>query len=232
MNELSFEPEKCKELLRILFEKYQGDQPEAGLTNDDVCQRLGWTRGEERGIGIYLRNKKLVTRVRFESPSIRFLGGWEYIITVVGIDVYLNWDEKSGKEEKSKRDKELIKAESKTARFPTPPGTKWENVKIWVIDGDHLKVSVAKIYKTYSYAQLGMMKVRSSKKSKLWNMLLDLAEHGSIDWHTPSASRSVKKRISDLRKILREVMGLTGDPFLPYNLENCYQPKFDLEDKR
>ena len=80
--------------------------------------------------------------------------------------------------------------------------------------------------------QLGLMKVRSGKKTILWKTLVDMAEQGYSDWDTSGADKKVKKRISNLRNILRKVMGLTGDPFFRYNTEKRWQPKFELEDKR
>ena len=127
---------------------------------------------------------------------------------------------------------ETNKKKGQIIKFPTPKGTAWEEIKIKLIDGDTVKISVGKIHKSYSYAQLGLMKVRSGKKTILWKTLVDMAEQGYSDWDTSGADKKVKKRISNLRNILRKVMGLTGDPFFRYNTEKRWQPKFELEDKR
>lgn len=112
----------------------------------------------------------------------------------------------------------------------------WEDVRIEIISEDALSIRLgaAGRARRYNVTEARFKDGRTGRPVIAWSILLALAEHGEISWSNPvkvSLQNAVKKAIELLRKRLRELTGLTGDPFLPYRKEKAWRPRFILRDR-
>lgn len=95
--------------------------------------------------------------------------------------------------------------------FPTPPGTKWEDITIKFFDGHTVYITAGDKSGQYSYEAMGMNNRKSSKPNKQCELLEKLAEnHGEATFKNDSKLKATKK---NLTKSLRIFFGLTSDPF-------------------
>ena len=119
-------------------------------------------------------------------------------------------------------------------RFPhkIPPGTKWEDVKMYFIDGHTLAIKIPDVRAhKETYEGFGFIDKRTKKPNKNWEFLRELAmSKGEIDWRTPFASLKLKKRKSLVAKKLKEYFRseIEGDPFYSYKKEKSYKAKFQI----
>jgi len=132
---------------------------------------------------------------------------------------------------------------SQRDRFPTPSGTKWEEITITFISGKSIRIKAGGVSKIYHYAQIGFVDGRiGDKSSKLWGFFHGLAKvNGEFDWGLPmdlggrfvdlGDRTQVYKWVSDLRKILKRIMGLTDDPFYPFWSKRKYETRFTLRNE-
>ena len=130
-----------------------------------------------------------------------------------------------------KRDKESI------AKFPSPPGCRWEDVTIAFISDNDIRVEAKGLAEQYSYDEIEFEDKRAGGKRKLWFVLRALAMLGgraTVDNLIPAskAESLVSKDIQLLRKILYKLMGIKGDPFYHTKKGGDYQTKFTLRDER
>jgi len=121
-------------------------------------------------------------------------------------------------------------AEEKS-RFPTPPGTPWEDVTIDFIEERKIKIEARGNVDEYFYDDIEFGKKRDGKPTKLWGVFRNLAilnGCASADELTTGEikRKNVPKYITDLRKKLFGLMGIKGDPFA--EIKN-YQTKFTLQ---
>ncbi len=118
---------------------------------------------------------------------------------------------------------------------PVPHGTDWESVLIRVVDDENVQVVVGSQVEVRSFEDLGMVDRRRSEPSpnETWGFLLTLAKAGgSMTWREDAANDANKKRMSELRRVLRAVTGLSGDPFHAYAPGRGWRPRFGLVDLR
>jgi len=142
---------------------------------------------------------------------------------------------------------DLVTVESEVARaagrmirqikkFPTPPGTTWEQVSIAITaDGDGALLSAGGAPEPWEIHEMGLTdsRRRQPTPSELWKLLLVLAKEEILTKDSPHYSRAVPKRIERLREVLQELFGMRDDPFEPYHLaraDRCdgYRPRFAL----
>jgi len=109
------------------------------------------------------------------------------------------------------------KSQAKGLRYPTPPGTEWNEVRIKLTDGESVTIFVRDQQHAYSFADLGLGK-RGNKPSVLWMLLERLAaEGGRLTWSSPGANRGRRpKQVERLAKALKKFMGIDVNP-LPFD---------------
>lgn len=119
-------------------------------------------------------------------------------------------------------------------KFPTPPGTKWEDISIIFIDGETVKITVGSICKTKTYSQMGFMNTKNGKPNKQWNDLEDIAGcYGMLSWDTPSKDLPYKrkKRKQLIADTLKSFFNLPDDPFYPYMKGSGWKTRFNISSK-
>lgn len=121
------------------------------------------------------------------------------------------------------------------AKFPTPPGTKWDDVTIQFISDESIKISAKGVSKEFNYAEIGFKDNRRGVvPDNQWKVLQHLAKcNGEISWKSETESLKdfpkFPKRIEILRKRLKDIMGIDEDPFYPYKEIKSYKSKFKIE---
>jgi hypothetical protein len=100
-------------------------------------------------------------------------------------------------------------------RYPTPPGSRWNNVMIRFINGHEVMARVSGHGGgVFNYAHIGMAKANKDEPTVQWDLLHDLAEgHGELPWPRTVARRTVQKQRERLAGHLRDFFGIDGDPF-------------------
>ena len=100
-------------------------------------------------------------------------------------------------------------------RFPTPPGSSWNNVMIRFINGHEVEPRVSgRSGGVYSYTHMGMGKANRDEPTLQWDLLRDLADgHGELPWPRTVARRTVQKRRERLAGHLQDFFGIDDDPF-------------------
>lgn len=117
-------------------------------------------------------------------------------------------------------------------KFPTPEGTRWEDVTIQIVSKDSIKISVKEVHKRFNYAEIGFKdKRKGDLPDSQWEVLKDFgAQNGEISWGSQRAQLKIQKKIQKIRKRLRNLIGIDGDPFYPYRKYKAYKTKFKIED--
>ncbi len=118
-------------------------------------------------------------------------------------------------------------------KFPTPPGTRWEDVRIGIVSNDSIKITAKEVHKRFTYAEIGFKDGRKGDlPDKQWDVLKDFAEaNGEISWGSKWTRPRLQKRIQTIRKRLQAIMDINDDPFYPYQTTKSYKTKFKIEDK-
>lgn len=98
--------------------------------------------------------------------------------------------------------------------FPTPVGATWGQVRLRLVDGHTVSISVGAAHGVFNYAQLGMANRKSGNPSVQWELLRMFAEGGgALTWRSPGAGRRNQKRRELLARSLRQFFRIEGDPF-------------------
>lgn len=115
-------------------------------------------------------------------------------------------------------------------RFPTPPGTAWEQVAILITaDGDTAQVSAGGVTEPMTPADMGMAHPRNpSRLLQSWDLLVRLATDGPITTNSRDFSLKTPKRVERLRDALQAFFGIPDDPFRPYRQVGGYTPRFKV----
>ncbi len=111
--------------------------------------------------------------------------------------------------------------------FPTLAGTRWVDVKIYLVDGLTVQIRVPGVRPmSFTAAELGMTsKKRERKKTKQWDLLVGLCEGRGAQMVVGSFG-AFKVRVSKLRVQLRGFMGIEDDPFVECSQQNGLRSKF------
>jgi len=131
----------------------------------------------------------------------------------------------------TKKGKECI------AKFPSPPGLRWEDTTIAFISDNEIKVEAKGLAEQYSYDEIELDDQRSGGKRKLWFVLRGLAMlegRATKDdlAHAAKGQNKAPKDIQLLREILYKLMGIKSDPFYDTKKSGYYQTKFTLRDEQ
>jgi hypothetical protein len=101
-------------------------------------------------------------------------------------------------------------------RFPTPPGTSWEQVHIRFITQHQIHIHVGDKSGTYEFSHMAMGdgRKKDEEPDEQWRLLIAFAENdGVITWDSKQADRNNKKRKETLSLRLREFFSLDDEPF-------------------
>lgn len=113
-------------------------------------------------------------------------------------------------------------------------GTTWKDVTIELVSDEAIRVKVNGVTKKLSYTDLDM---RDGRKvdfpSKQWELLIEFAEaDGVLNWKSKSSDPKWKKQVNVLRKKLKDILGLSGDPISMYQKRVGYKCNFQIIDLR
>jgi len=120
------------------------------------------------------------------------------------------------------------------AKYPTPPGTAWEQVEIVILaDADGAIINAGAEAQDRTPDQMGMAYERNPKRpTKLWDLLLRFAAEEKIGPGSRPWDDNIPKRVERLRHKLREMFGIDEDPFKPYHEVRGYEPRFMIRRAR
>ena len=96
-----------------------------------------------------------------------------------------------------------------------PPGTRWNQVEFFHIDGDTLAFRVPGARaRRVTFQDLGLADGRGSKRARRWDILVELCEaRGQLSWTgTEREKSSFKAQVSLLRASLQAALGIHGNP--------------------
>ena len=143
--------------------------------------------------------------------------------------------------------------ESTISKFPTPPGTTWNDIQIEIVSNDSLRVRVRGKTKRFAAIDIGF---RDGRKRDLlnrqWDTLSDFARGSGVlswstcqkrpnleeddigkvalGWNNHPATHGTGKRVQNLRGILRAFFDLQDDPFHQYSSRTGWVSKFKISD--
>lgn len=117
----------------------------------------------------------------------------------------------------------IVPAESRTAFFPTPPGSTWGSLYISFPDNDHMTCRMGDVVRRFNFAEVGMRDRRNNGRTKQWDLMLDIAHNGGVLDRSVGDPRSNKKQKQELSEKLRRVFRIEGDPFIYDEISGCWQ---------
>ena len=139
-------------------------------------------------------------------------------------------------------------------KFPTPKGTKWEDVEIKITDPFEAQFKVGSVSRYYDITEIGFRNIRIKNltpKQSWTTLLMMIVNGGEMRWedkikpsvrapagstleieHEKSTNKT-KGDISQIRKILKEFMDINDDPFLLYSKDKGWvlKPKVQYKIK-
>jgi|GEM_PF-2536725 len=122
-----------------------------------------------------------------------------------------------------------VAAVSEGARAPAThraaPGSRWNQVKVWLVNGDTVRVELpGRAPQGFTAAELGLVHQRSTarQQTKGWQILSALCNgNGTCSWRAGGCASfgAFKVQVSELGRRLGAVIGIGGSPFhsLPRN---------------
>lgn len=107
--------------------------------------------------------------------------------------------------------------ERKVVARPTLQANKWEDIEIAFISDERVQISVGTQIETRNYAEMGFASKTSGNPVLAWATLRAMAEAGGVTKFASDSRKwaEIEKRIQEIRRVLRQMFGLTDDP-LPY----------------
>jgi hypothetical protein len=103
-----------------------------------------------------------------------------------------------------------------THAFPTPPGTRWQDVAIRFLTQHQVHVQVGGTSDVFHFTQMGMADGRTDPvvPDSRWALLVAFAKgRGVVRWRTTNENRRRQKHKEGLSKTLRAFFHLEVDPF-------------------
>lgn len=118
--------------------------------------------------------------------------------------------------------------------FPTPPGTQWHEVMVWVSDL-HITIEAKRSRREFTFQEAGFEeKRRRGVPDLIWGLLKAIAMRGGvIPYDGAGLDRNMranlKQYVTVLRKRLRAAIpGIGGDPVPHDRHERCYRTAFKI----
>ncbi|OGV53698.1 MAG: hypothetical protein A2X49_12705 [Lentisphaerae bacterium GWF2_52_8] len=119
--------------------------------------------------------------------------------------------------------------ESKSVFFPTPTGTKWEDVLLHFNDGHRLTICIGEMQKTFTYSEMGMSSRKDGEPTKNWSFLRMLAScDGVLAKADAAGGESLKTRKKELCKVLCEFFRLESEPVFWDDVQKAYVCRFQI----
>jgi hypothetical protein len=106
-----------------------------------------------------------------------------------------------------------------THAFPTPPGTRWQDVTIRFLTQHQVHVRVGQTSAVFDFTQMGMADGRTNPvvPDSRWTLLVAFAKgRGVVRWCSTVENRRRQKHKEGLSKRLRAFFGIEDDPFEPF----------------
>ena len=118
-----------------------------------------------------------------------------------------------------------------SAHFPTPPDAKWTDVKMYLIDEDHFEIIINDIQRIATYSQMGFKKEKSTKKTKLWNVLIGfaIANNSAVKYYDKKSR--VEKDMQRLNDVLISYFNIPDNPITYKSGGKGYKAKFKIYDR-
>lgn len=114
-------------------------------------------------------------------------------------------------------------------RFPTPPGSRWEDTEIRFKDGHTVSIRVGETRGIYNFTDMGMSNRKTGSPTLQWELLRDMAEYmGYVTWDLPFADRKNQKRKDRLAEHLQQFFDIKGHPFRLLEDKKGWQTRFKL----
>lgn len=111
-------------------------------------------------------------------------------------------------------------------RLDLPRLFRWEDLTLYRIDGHCVSVRVgAGSCRRYSYLDLGLASQKNREPTRPWALLEQVCDQGSYR-PAPARHAADKTQLSVLRAALQRLFGCEGDPFLPYDAQAGWRPRF------
>ena len=94
-------------------------------------------------------------------------------------------------------------------RFPTPPGSTWQNVTMRFLNGHEVEPRVrGQGGGAFHYTHMGMAKANRDEPTVQWDLLRALAQgHGEFLWPRAVRRKTVQKQRERLGKHLQDFFG-------------------------
>ncbi|MCA9627426.1 MAG: hypothetical protein KC766_07160 [Myxococcales bacterium] len=115
-----------------------------------------------------------------------------------------------------------------------PPGTRWNQVQMYQVDGTTLAIRVpGHRLRRFSHQELELSHARNGKPTKPWLALVELCEqNGTRRWtDPPQRFNAFKQVVSQLRAHLQSIFGIQEDPFDECSKENGLRAAFTARDR-
>lgn len=129
------------------------------------------------------------------------------------------------------RRKAPIKAQDS---FPTPPGTQWREVMVWVTDST-ITIEAKRRSRDFSFQAAGFEEKRKrGVPDAIWALLKVFAMRGGVIPYDGTGLEqkvrtNLKQYVSELRKRLRALIpGIDGDPVPHVKDDRCYRMSFKI----
>jgi hypothetical protein len=113
--------------------------------------------------------------------------------------------------------------------FPTPPGTRWQDVAIRFLTQHQVHVQVGGTSDVFHFTQMGMADGRTNPvvPDSRWALLVAFAKgRGVVQWRTTSENRRRQKQKDGLGKVLRTFFGISENPFEPLEDRGGWRARF------
>lgn len=119
---------------------------------------------------------------------------------------------------------------SARSRFPTPPGTRWNQIKIRFLNRDTVSIQCQGMVRTVTYHDMNMNDGRSGQPNRQWMLLYEMADtHGQMEFHNHRIDQKKRKNKENLTKSLRSYFGIQDDSIIWEEDASAYRTLFMLE---
>jgi len=112
----------------------------------------------------------------------------------------------------------------------------WKEVSILRVSKDSILIKAGSFSNKYTYTELGLKDHRKGDMpNRIWLLLMVLAKtNGHIPYEklTLDLRKKIEKSISDLRRLLKSLTGLSADPIHRFSKKRGYLTKFVIRDER
>ncbi len=120
--------------------------------------------------------------------------------------------------------------EQPLARFQTPPGARWGDVRIRFLDGETVSVKVDDVTNRFLFSQMGMITKNNKKPTVQWCLLRKFCETEEGILHKrdfpPLEVQAMTRQVQRLSSHLKEFFDIGGKPILVLEKSTGWQTAF------